>query len=60
MNWFLQNWYWIALGIGILIYLLGWRHRSGQPQAVHADDHKGLVGTDGDLARRPRRRHGCC
>jgi hypothetical protein len=56
MNWSLQNWYWISLGIGILIYLLRRRRGPGQPQAVHDDDHKGLFETDGDPSKRPRRR----
>jgi hypothetical protein len=60
MNWFVQNWYWIALGLGIPIYLLSLRRRTGRPQAVHDDDHKGLFVTDGDPSKRPPRRRGCC
>lgn len=60
MNWFLQNWYWIALGAGALIYLLGRRRGPGQPQAVHDDDQKGLIEADDDPSKRPRRHRGCC
>lgn len=60
MNWFVQNWYWFALGLGILVYLSGRRRQFGQPHAVRDDDHKGLVETDGDPSKRPRRRRGCC
>lgn len=58
MNWFVQNWYWFALGLGILVYSFGRRRQFGQPQAV--DDDEGLVETDGDPSKRPRRRRGCC
>jgi len=60
MNWFLQNWYWIALGVALLAYLLGRRRRAEERQAVHEDDYRRLLEADGDLSKRPRRRHGCC
>jgi len=60
MKWFLQDWYWIALGVGVLMYFSGRHRRGGQPQAADDDDHKGLVETNGDLSKRPRRRRGSC
>jgi hypothetical protein len=59
MNWFIENWYWIALGAAVLIYVMGRRRGTGRPHAV-GDDQKGLIEADGDPTKRPRRRHGCC
>jgi hypothetical protein len=60
MNWFLQNWYWIAFGVGVVMYFLGRHRRVGESQAAEGTGHEGLVETDGDASNRPRPRRGCC